>query len=317
MNEINSEKDSFSHVSVMLNEAVDGLNVQPGGVYVDGTAGGGGHSFEIASRLGTDGRLICIDRDPDAIKAATGRLEQFGNVTIVHSTFADIKTVLNGLSVDKVDGVLLDLGVSSRQLDTPERGFSFHYDAPLDMRMSQDGISAYDIVNNAPAGELVRILSVYGEEKFAKNIVREILSQRSKKPIETTFELAELVKNAYPMKARKKGHPARKTFQAVRIAVNSEMEQLERGLQESFDVLNVGGRLSVITFHSLEDRMVKHAMSQWCKGCTCPPDFPVCVCGNKPKARLVNRRAIEPSEAELLDNNRARSAKLRVCERIL
>ncbi len=316
MDNNNCEVSEFSHISVMLNEAVDGLNVKPGGVYVDGTAGGGGHSFEIAARLNGTGRLICIDRDPDAIKAAGERLSGFDNVTIVHSTFADIKKVLSELSIESVDGVLLDLGVSSRQLDTPERGFSFHYDAPLDMRMSREGVSAYDIVNNAPPGELIRILSVYGEEKFAKNIVREIVNFRSERPINTTFELADLVKNGYPMKARRKGHPARKTFQAIRIAVNSEMEQLEQGLQCSFEVLKAEGRLSVITFHSIEDRMVKHAMAQWCRGCTCPPDFPVCVCGNKPKARLVNRRPIEPSEDELKNNNRARSARLRVCERL-
>lgn len=306
----------FAHTSVMLKEAVDGLDVRPGGVYVDGTAGGGGHSFEIASRLGGTGRLICIDQDPDAIKAATKRLERFDNVTIVRSNFSNIKGVLMNLGVFKADGVLLDLGVSSWQLDAPQRGFSYHYDAPLDMRMSQDGTSAYDIVNSAAPGELVRILSLYGEEKFAKNIVRGIVRARDEKPIETTFELANIVKEAYPAKARQKGHPARKTFQAIRIAVNRELDVLEDGLQGAFDVLNADGRLSVITFHSLEDRIVKRKMADWCTGCTCPPDFPVCVCGNKPKAELVNRKPISPGEAELEANNRARSAKLRVCRKL-
>ncbi len=300
----------------MLREAVDGLDVRQGGVYVDGTAGGGGHSFEIASRLGGTGRLICIDQDPDAIEAATKRLSQFDNVTIVRSNFSNIKGVLMNLGVFGADGVLLDLGVSSHQLDEPDRGFSYHFDAPLDMRMSRDGQSAYDIVNTASPGELVRILSVYGEEKFAKNIVRGIVAARETKPIETTLELADIVRDAYPMKARRNGHPARKTFQAVRIAVNRELEVLEDGLQSAFECLNENGRLSVITFHSLEDRIVKRAMADWCKGCTCPPDFPVCVCGNKPKAELVNRKPIVPSEEELEANNRARSAKLRVCRKL-
>ncbi len=312
----NNEIIEFSHTSVMLKEAVDGLDVRPGGVYVDGTAGGGGHSFEIASRLGGTGRLICIDQDPDAIAAATKRLEGFNNVTIVRSNFSSIKGVLMQLGVFKADGVLLDLGVSSHQLDAPERGFSYHYDAPLDMRMSQDGLSAYDVVNTYAPGELVRILSLYGEEKFAKNIVRGIVKAREERPIETTFELADIVRDAYPMKARQKGHPARKTFQAVRIAVNRELDVLEEGLQNSFDSLAPDGRLSVITFHSLEDRIVKRAMADWCRGCTCPPDFPVCVCGNKPKAELVNRKPIVPGEKELEQNNRARSAKLRVCRKL-
>ena len=309
-------KIEFGHTSVMLTEAVDGLNVKPGGVYVDATAGGGGHSFEIASRLGGSGRLVCIDQDPDAIAAASKRLERFGNVTLVRSNFSNIKSVLFDLGISGVDGVLLDLGVSSWQLDAPQRGFSYHHDAPLDMRMSQDGTSAYDIVNGAAPGELVRILSLYGEEKFAKNIVRAIVRAREQKPIETTFELADLVKEAYPAKARQKGHPARKTFQAVRIAVNRELDVLEDGLQGAFDSLVPDGRLSVITFHSLEDRIVKRTMNDWCTGCTCPPDFPVCVCGKKPRAELVNRKPITPSEDELEHNNRSRSAKLRVCRRL-
>ncbi len=310
------DNSEFSHKSVMLEEAVNGLNVRSGGVYVDGTAGGGGHSFEIASRLEGTGRLICIDQDPDAIAAVTKRLSAFDNVSVVQSNFVNIKGVLAQLGVFCADGVLLDLGVSSHQLDAPERGFSYHSDAPLDMRMSQSGLSAYDVVNTYAPGELVRILSLYGEEKFAKNIVRGLVAAREKKPVETTTELAEIVKNAYPAKARKNGHPARKTFQAIRIAVNRELDVLEDGLQNAFSSLNVGGRLSVITFHSLEDRIVKRAMADWCSGCTCPPDFPVCVCGNKPKAKLVNRKPASPSEKELEENNRARSARLRVCEKL-
>lgn len=305
----------FSHKSVMLKEAVDGLNVKPGGVYVDGTAGGGGHSFEIATRLGGSGQLICIDQDPDAIAAATKRLAAFDNVTIVQSNFSNIKAVLMNLGVFTADGVLLDLGVSSHQLDVAQRGFSYHYDAPLDMRMSQSGTSAYDVVNTFEPGELKRILSLYGEEKFAGSIVNGIIKAREKSPIATTTELAEIVRDAYPMKARQKGHPARKTFQAIRIAVNRELDVLEDGLKASFDVLAPGGRLSVITFHSLEDRIVKKQMAQWCTGCTCPPDFPICVCGKKPKAELVNRKPIVPGEDEIYENNRARSAKLRVCQK--
>ena len=306
----------FVHKSVLLDETIEGLNIKPDGTYVDGTAGGGGHSFNIASKLNSDGRLIAIDQDPDAIAAASERLKQFDNVTVVRSNFSSIKGVLMSLGISGVDGVLLDIGVSSWQLDSPERGFSYHYDAPLDMRMSREGTSAYDIVNSCEPGELVRILSVYGEEKFAKNIVRAIVKARDVKPIHTTLELADIVREAYPMKARQKGHPARKTFQALRIAVNGELDRLREGLVNAFDVLNTDGRLAVITFHSLEDRIVKKQMADWCVGCTCPSDFPICVCGNKPKAELVNRKPIEPSQEELEDNNRARSAKLRICRKI-
>lgn len=305
----------FVHKSVLLNEAIEGLDIKPDGIYVDGTAGGGGHSYHIAERL-TTGRLIAIDQDPDAIRAASERLSCFDNVKVVRSNFSQIKGVLLSLGISRVDGVLLDIGVSSWQLDSPQRGFSYHYEAPLDMRMSQEGTSAYDIVNGCEPGELIRILSVYGEEKFARGIVRAIVHAREKKPIETTIELAEIVRGAYPAKARQKGHPARKTFQALRIAVNGELDRLKEGLQNSFDVLDTDGRLAVITFHSLEDRMVKRTMADWCTGCTCPKDFPVCVCGNKPKAELVTRKPIEPSEQELEENNRARSAKLRVCKKL-
>ncbi|MBQ2348321.1 MAG: 16S rRNA (cytosine(1402)-N(4))-methyltransferase RsmH, partial [Clostridia bacterium] len=256
------------------------------------------------------------DQDPDAIKAASQRLKEFDNVTVVRNNFGNIKEVLFELGVTGVDGVLLDIGVSSWQLDSPERGFSYHYDAPLDMRMSQEGISAYDIVNESAPSELLRILIQYGEEKFAKNIVRGIINTRETAPIKTTLELAEIVKNAYPARARQKAHPARKTFQALRIAVNGELDRLREGLDNAFDVLNPEGRLAVITFHSLEDGIVKQTMKKWCEGCTCPPEFPVCVCGKKPKAQLVNRRPIEPSQEELEENNRARSARLRICEKV-
>lgn len=306
----------FVHKSVLLGESIDGLNIKPYGIYVDGTAGGGGHSYHIASRLNGGGRLIAIDQDPDAIAAASERLSCFDNVTIVRSNFSQIKEVLMSLGIARVDGVLLDIGVSSWQLDAPQRGFSYHNEAPLDMRMSQEGTSAYDIVNGYEPGELIKILSIYGEEKFARNIVRDIVRARESKPIETTTELADIIREAYPAKARQKGHPARKTFQALRIAVNGELDRLREGLQNSFDVLNKDGRLAVITFHSLEDRMVKKTMADWCVGCTCPKDFPICVCGNKPKAELVYRKPVEPSEEELADNNRARSAKLRVCKKL-
>lgn len=306
----------FVHKSVLLKETIDGLNIKPDGIYVDGTAGGGGHSYHIAEKLSSGGRLIAIDQDPDAIKAASERLAEFDNVTVVRSNFSQIKGVLMSLGIERADGVLLDIGVSSWQLDAPDRGFSYHQDAPLDMRMSQEGKSAYDLVNGCEPSELVRILSIYGEEKFAKNIVRNIIKAREQKPICSTLELAELVKESYPMKARQKGHPARKTFQAIRIAVNEELDRLREGLTNSFDVLNPDGRLAVITFHSLEDRIVKKQMADWCVGCTCPKDFPICVCGNKPKAELVTKKPIEPSEEELAQNNRARSAKLRICKKL-
>lgn len=308
---------NFSHVSVLLNESVDMLSVKPEGVYVDGTAGGGGHSAEILKRLNENGRLYSIDRDPDAIATVTKRFEGDKRSIVLHGEFANMKELLLNEGVEKVDGVILDLGVSSHQLDTAERGFSFHEDAPLDMRMSQQGLSAADLVNTLDFKELCRILSSYGEEKYAPSIVKGILRAREEKPIETTLELAEIVKANVPQKVRRDGHPARKTFQAIRIAVNDEFGQLERGLASAFEMLNVGGRLSVITFHSIEDRIVKQTMAQWCTGCTCPKDFPVCVCGNKPKARLINKKPIEATNEELSDNKRSRSAKLRGCEKLI
>lgn len=308
---------NFSHISVMLKESVDMLDVKPDGIYVDGTAGGGGHSAEILSRLGENGRLYSIDRDPDAIETVKRRFEGDRRSVVLHGEFADMKELLSREGVYKVDGVILDLGVSSHQLDTAERGFSFHEDAPLDMRMSQQGTTAADLVNTLDFKELCRILSAYGEEKYAPSIVKGILKAREEKPIETTLELAEIIKANVPQKVRRDGHPARKTFQAIRIAVNDEFGQLERGLASAFEILGEGGRLSVITFHSIEDRIVKQTMASWCVGCTCPKDFPVCVCGNKPKARLINKKPIEADNEELDFNKRSRSAKLRGCEKLV
>jgi 16S rRNA (cytosine1402-N4)-methyltransferase len=304
----------FKHISVLLNESIDGLNINPNGIYVDATAGGAGHSREIAKRL-TNGRLIAIDRDPTAVEVAAERLKEF-NATVVRSNYSEIKEVLQSLNIDKVDGVLLDLGVSSHQLDTGERGFSYHVDAPLDMRMSQEGTSAYDIVNNYSYEQLSKIIFEFGEEKFSRNIASRIVKQREIAPIKTTLELAEIIKESVPAKVRREKNPCKKTFQAIRIAVNNEFEHLSHGLDNAFSVLKAGGRLAVITFHSLEDRIVKQRFASWCKGCICPPDFPQCVCGKKPQGKLVNRKPIEPSQEELELNNRSRSAKLRIIERL-
>lgn len=306
----------FHHVSVLLEESIAGLNIKPDGIYIDGTAGGAGHSREIAKCL-TTGRLIALDKDPDAVKIATERLAEYPCATVVHSDFAEIPAVLDRLGIDKVDGVLLDLGVSSHQLDDAERGFSYHSEAPLDMRMSQEGLSAYDLVNNASGAELAKILYDYGEEKFTPRIVNAIVDARAVKPIETTTELADIVRNAVPAAARRDGgHPARKTFQAIRIAVNGELDRLSEALDGAFDRLAPGGRFAIITFHSLEDRMVKRAFAEYTKGCVCPPEFPVCVCGRKPRGKLVNKKPIEPSAEELEYNHRSRSAKLRVIEKL-
>ena len=305
----------FAHVTVLLKEAVDGLNVRSGGVYVDGTAGGGGHSAEILSRM-TDGALYSIDQDPDAIATVTRRFKEDDRSHIVQGNFRDIKRLMNERGVFAVDGVLLDIGVSSHQLDERSRGFSYHDEAPLDMRMSQSGETAADLVNTLDVKELSRIISLYGEEKYAYSIAKGIDSYRKEKPIETTTELAEIVKDNVPQKVRRDGHPARKTFQAVRIAVNHELEALEEGLQGAFELLGRGGRLSVITFHSLEDRIVKQFMRDKAQGCTCPKDFPVCVCGKTPQVKILTRKPILPSDEELEANPRARSAKLRVCEKL-
>lgn len=305
----------FSHISVLLNESVEGLDIKENGIYVDGTAGGGGHSGEILKRL-TTGKLISIDRDPDAITVLTQKFKNNENSIIIKGNYADIKELLQQRGVGRLDGVLLDIGVSSHQLDTPERGFSFHEDAPLDMRMSQSGTSAKDLVNTLPFEELRRIISSYGEEKYASSIASGIVSSRQNGEISTTLELAQIIKNNVPQKVRRDGHPARKTFQALRIAVNDELGALERGLDGAFEMLGKGGRLAVITFHSLEDRIVKQKMASWCQGCTCPRDFPICVCGNTPKAKLINKKPICANETEISLNPRARSAKLRICEKI-
>lgn len=306
----------FSHIPVLLNEAVDSLNIKPDGIYIDGTAGGGGHSAEILKRLGSNGKLISIDQDPTAIAAVTKRFQDDNRSVIVQSNFSRMAQTAADLGIDAVDGVLLDIGVSSVQLDTPERGFSFHSNAPLDMRMSQSGKTAADLVNNLSYKELARIISLYGEEKFASSIASAIVKHRENEKIETTLQLAEIIKSAVPAAKRRDGHPARKTFQALRIAVNGELDRLEEGLDAAFSILAPGGRLSVITFHSLEDRITKKKMASWCTGCTCPKDFPVCVCGNKPKGRLVFRKPVEASLEELDKNPRSRSAKLRCFEKL-
>lgn len=304
----------FKHISVMLNEAVDALDIKPDGIYVDGTAGGAGHSREIAKRL-NGGRLIALDRDPDAIAVATERLKGLP-ATVVRHNFSEIEEALNEQGIEKFDGLLLDLGVSSYQLDTAERGFSFHNDAPLDMRMSKEGISAADLINSLDASSLSKILYDYGEEKFARNIAAAIVRERQTKRIETTLQLAEIISNSVPAAYKRSGHPARKSFQAIRIAVNGELDCIEKTINSAFQRLNVGGRIAIITFHSLEDRIVKRCFSELCKGCVCPPDIPICVCGRTPKGKLVTRKPIEPTAEEVENNQRSRSAKLRVIEKI-
>lgn len=303
----------FNHKSVLLSETIDALCINESGTYVDGTAGGGGHSAKILDRL-TTGKLVMIDQDPDAIKFLKEKFYGHNNIYIVKDNFSNIDVVAKSLGFNEVDGILLDIGVSSYQLDTPERGFSYHNEAPLDMRMSKNGISAHDVVNDFSEEELTKIIFAYGEEKYARQIARAIAFRRTEKEIKTTLELAEIIKSAVPSKVRRENkHPARKTFQALRIFVNSELDVLARALDKAFSILKKNGRLAVITFHSLEDRIVKKRMADWCRGCTCPPDFPVCVCGNQPKAKLFTKKAIEPSVEELKENKRSRSAKLRVC----
>ena len=305
----------FSHRPVLFQEAVAALAIREDGVYLDGTAGGGGHSCAIASRL-TSGRLIAIDQDPDAVQTAAKRLSAYPCAQVVQANFSQMDGVLSNLNIPAVDGVLLDLGVSSHQLDAKERGFSYHGDAPLDMRMSQQGTAAADLVNTLTEEALGGIFARYGEERYAKRIARAIAKEREKTPVETTGQLVEIIRGAIPAAARREnGHPARRVFQALRIAVNGELDALATGLEKAFSLLKPGGRLAVITFHSLEDRMVKQHMAAWCGGCTCPPDFPVCVCGKKPLATLITRKPVEPSPAELEENPRSRSAKLRVCEK--
>ena len=301
----------FNHIPVLFNETIDSLDIKPDGIYADCTAGGGGHSMAVAEKLSDNGRLVAIDRDPDAIKNLTEKFASFKNVTIVNDNFSDIKNIALSLGISGFDGIMADLGVSSYQLDTAERGFSFHNDAPLDMRMSKSGKSAADVVNTYSEYELTRILQVYGEEKFAKSIARHIVADRAQKPFETTFELAETVKKAIPARARREGgHPARRTFQAIRIEVNGELDILPDAIRSMFDMLNVGGTLSIITFHSLEDRIVKNAFKEFCEGCTCPKDFPVCVCGKTPRGEL-KFKSKTATDTELLENPRSRSARLR------
>lgn len=304
----------FTHIPVLLEECLEGLNIKPDGIYFDGTCGGAGHSREIAKRL-TSGRLIGIDRDPDAVKTASERLKDYP-AQVVRGNYDRIREIAAELDINGADGILMDLGVSSYQLDTAERGFSYHADAPLDMRMSKEGISARDIVNSYSKEQISKILFEYGEEKFAPRIAEAIVRHREEKPIETTLELAEIIKEGVPAKFRREKNPCKKSFQAIRIAVNHEFEHLDRALDEAFELLNPGGRLCIITFHSLEDRIVKQRFAGWCRGCTCPPDFPVCVCGNKPKGRLINRKPIEAGEDELAANARSRSAKLRIIEKL-
>ena len=308
----------FHHVSVLLEECLEGLNIKPDGVYVDGTLGGAGHSAQIAKRL-TTGRLIGIDRDPVALNAAKERLAPYEkNVTLVHSNFCEIANVLKELGITGVDGILLDLGVSSPQLDDSSRGFSYMADAPLDMRMnSQDALDAKQVVNTWSQEELKYILYTYGEERYAPQIAAAICRRREEKPIETTLELVDVIRSAMPPVAlREKQHPAKRSFQAIRIAVNDELGSVEKVMRDAIPSLNPGGRLAVITFHSLEDRIVKTAMNSAAKGCTCPPNFPVCVCGNKPKVKIISRKPIVATPEELNVNPRSRSAKLRVCEKI-
>lgn len=308
----------FEHRSVLLKETIDGLHIKPDGIYVDGTLGGGGHSYEICRRLGDKGSIIGIDQDAAAVEAAGIRLKDFGEkVTIVRSNYCDMKSRLQELGIDKVDGIILDLGVSSYQLDAAERGFSYRVDAPLDMRMdTREKITARDIVNDYGEGELYRVIRDYGEDKFAKNIARHIVMERGKRPIETTGQLTEIVRRAIPMKYQKmSGHPAKRTFQAIRIELNRELEVLRDSLDDMIELLNPGGRLCIITFHSLEDRIVKNSFKKNENPCTCPPDFPVCICGRISKGSIVTKKPILPGKEEMEENSRSKSAKLRIFER--
>ena len=307
----------FKHKSVLLNATIDGLSLKPDGIYVDGTLGGGGHAYEVCRRLGEKGSIVGIDQDAAAIEAASARLKDFGEkVTIVRSNYCDMKSKLHELGIDKVDGIVLDLGVSSYQLDTAERGFSYREDAPLDMRMdTRQKMTARDIVNDYTEADLYRVIRDYGEDKFAKNIAKHIVQARAVKPVETTAELSEIIRASIPMKFQKKsGHPAKRTFQAIRIELNRELDVLRDSLDDMIDLLNPGGRLCIITFHSLEDRIVKSAFRKNENPCTCPPDFPVCVCGKKSKGSIITKKPILPSEEELEYNSRSKSAKLRIFE---
>ncbi len=301
----------FSHETVLLKEAVDGLSVKENGIYIDGTAGGGGHSFEIAKRL-KNGRLFALDRDPDAVAAAKTRLAGLP-AEVIRSNYTEFDAVLKNFGYEKMDGMLLDLGVSSYQLDNPERGFSYRSEAPLDMRMDKTGTSAGELLNTLSEAELAKIFYEYGEERYSGRIARAVVRNR---PLRTTTEFADVISDCLPAAAKRDGHPARRCFQALRIAVNGELDAVSDVIGKAFDRLNVGGRIAIITFHSLEDRIVKKAFASFCTGCTCPPDFPVCVCGKTPAARLVNKKPIVPSLEETENNPRSRSAKLRILEKI-
>lgn len=308
----------FKHVSVLLDECIDGLDIKPDGIYVDCTLGGAGHSSEIIKRLSNKGLLIGIDQDEDALKAASERLKDYDNKILVHNNFHNIKSILDDLKIDKVDGILADLGVSSYQLDNPERGFSYMHDAPLDMRMDREApFSAYDVVNDYSEEELHRVIKEYGEEKWAKRIANFIVKAREDKKIKTTFELVDIIKRAIPAKARREGpHPAKRTFQAIRIEVNGELRIIEQTILDGVDKLNIGGRMDIITFHSLEDRIVKNTYKKLEHPCTCPKEFPVCICHKVPKVKILTRKPMEATEEELEFNPRSRSAKLRIVEKI-
>ena len=305
----------FKHYSVLLNECLDGLNINPNGIYVDGTAGGAGHSVHIAEKL-DGGKLFALDRDPDAVKTAIERLAPFKNAQVIMTNFSDMRSILKQENVDSVDGILLDLGVSSFQLDNPERGFSYRNDGQLDMRMSKTGLSAFDVVNDYSVHDLIKIFLGYGEEKYAKSIAFNIKKERDIEPIKTTNQLAEIIKKSMPAAARRDKNPCKRTFQAIRIEVNGEMDSLRQGITEAFEMLGEGGRLVVITFHSLEDRIVKKEFKRFCTGCVCPPDFPICVCGQTPKAKQITKKPILPSDEEIEENSRSKSAKLRILEKI-
>lgn len=305
----------FSHYSVMLQECIDGLNIRPDGIYIDATAGGAGHSAEIARRLAT-GRLLALDQDPEAVETAQARLAEFPVAKVVRCNFSEMVSVAKQCGVEQADGILMDLGVSSHQFDIAERGFSYRFDGPLDMRMSKAGLTAADLINTLSVDELTQIIRKYGEERYAFSIAKNVARVREDAPITTTIELTEIIKRSMPAAARREKNPSKRTFQALRIAVNGEMEHLEEGLNAGFELLGSGGRFAVISFHSLEDRLVKQQFREWCTGCTCPPEFPVCVCGKKPQAKLVNRKPITASPEELEQNKRSHSAKLRILEKL-
>lgn len=306
----------FQHKPIMLKQCIDGLSINPDGIYVDGTVGGAGHSSAIASHLSEKGRLIGFDKDPDAVLTATARLKEFNNARVFLSDYSEAANILRGMSIDGINGVLLDLGVSSYQLDNPERGFSYRVDAPLDMRMSKKGKSARDVVNTYSKEALERIIRENSEERFAYRIADLIVKERERKPIETTGELSEIISRAVPAFSKREKNPSKRTFQAIRMEVNGELEHLSDSLDSLFDMLLPGGRFAIITFHSLEDRMVKERFNTFSTGCTCPPDFPVCVCGKKPRGKIINRKPIVADEDEMNENSRAKSAKLRIIEKL-